>query len=81
MRTPGRCCFLRDLNAAGRGPPDACDPTAFTYWSCHQQAQPPVGAGVDLEDRHPPPDLNAFQVKARDESVIGETEGEVGIVV
>jgi len=38
-------------------------PAALAYSYGRQQAQPLAGAGVDLEDRHPPPGLNALQVE------------------
>ncbi len=54
---------------------------SFAHGRRRQQAQPLAGAGVDLEDRHPPPGLDALQVEAGDDPVVGEAEGEPGVLV
>ena len=56
-------------------------PAALAHGRRRQQAQPLAGAGVDLEDRHPPPGLDAFQVEAGDDPVVGEAEGEARVFV
>jgi hypothetical protein len=56
-------------------------PTAFANGRRHQQPEALAGAGVDLEYRDTPHGLNAFEVKARNDPVIGETEGEVRVFV
>ena len=45
------------------------------------QAQPLAGCGVELEDRDLPPGLDAFEVEAGDDPVVGEAEGEVRVTV
>ena len=47
----------------------------------NQEAGPAARVSVDPEDLHPPPGLNAFQVNARDEPVVGKAKGEPGVVV
>ena len=46
-----------------------------------QQAQALAGAGVDPVDFHLPPGLDAFQMEAGDDPVVGEAEGELRVVV
>ncbi len=47
----------------------------------HQRAQAFATGGFDLEDFYPPPGLDAFQVAARDDPVVGKAEGEVRVFV
>jgi hypothetical protein len=54
-------------------------PAAFAHGGRRQQAQALAGAGVDLEYRDTPPDLDAFQMKARNDPIIGETKRETRI--
>src|SRR5262249_7543074 len=56
-------------------------PAAFTHGRRRHQTQPLASVGVDLEDRHLPPGLNAFEMKARNDPVVGEAEGEVRVFV
>src|SRR5262249_9941848 len=56
-------------------------PAALAYGSGRQQAQTLAAAGVDLEDLDPPPGLDAFQMKAGNEPVVGESEGEARVFV
>src|SRR5262249_32210940 len=39
------------------------------------------GAWVDPEDLHPRPNLDAFEMESRDDPVVGEAEGEMGVFV
>ena len=43
--------------------------------------KPLAGAGVDPEDRHPPPGLDALQVEPGDEPVVRKAEGEPGVLI
>ena len=84
QRRGGRT-LARHRNERLAGPHDdrlrEVHPAAFANGRRRQQAQPLAGAGVDLEDRHPPPGLDALQVEPGDDPVVGEAEGEVRVFV
>jgi hypothetical protein len=59
--TPSRCCFLRGINAAGRGPPEAYrtlriltrgDKTPFELFVTSKIAIPPDQRAFDRIDVH-----------------------------
>jgi hypothetical protein len=56
-------------------------PATFTHGRRRHYSQPLAGARVNLEDFYLPPGLDAFEVKARNDPVVGEAEGEVWVVV
>ena len=56
-------------------------PAAFAHDCRRQQTQALTRHGVDPEYGHPPSGLNAFKVEPGNDSVVGESKGEVRVVV
>jgi hypothetical protein len=56
-------------------------PAAFTHRRCRQKTEPLAGAGVNLEHRNLPTDLNSFQMKTGNNPVVGEPEGKAGVFI